>query len=329
MINTVYKLISPKHFEKVFQELEIKDNVIVRPTHLSICNADQRYYQGSRSPEILNEKLPMALIHEAIGEVIYDDTGTYKPKDKVILIPILPKEKDNIVDENYLESSLFKSSDCDGFMCDYISIKPDRLIKIPENSNLNLYSFTELITVAYQTIKRFEQYSNPNKNTIGVWGDGNLGYILSLLLKVLYPNSEIIIFGVNVDKLEMFSFADKTYLINEIPENLRIDHGFEAVGGLNSQDAINQIINIIKPKGTIALLGVSEHPIQLNTRKILEKGLVLYGTTRSSREDFKETLDLIQENPEVIDYLENIINKTMEFPAEIQKRRTKISQSVK
>ena len=72
MLNTVYRLVAPRRFEVAFKDIDLfGDEIIVRPTHLSICHADQRYYQGLRPAEILREKLPMALIHEGIGEVVY------------------------------------------------------------------------------------------------------------------------------------------------------------------------------------------------------------------------------------------------------------------
>lgn len=314
MINIIYRLVSPKLFEEVYGEInDLENEVIVRPTHLSICNADQRYYQGSRVPEVLNNKLPMALIHEGVGKVIKDGTGHFNVGDHVVMIPNIPIENDKVIAENYLTSSKFRSSGYDGFMEDYVSLKPDRLIKIPNNCNLNVLAFTELVTVSYQAILRFKKHSNKNKNIIGIWGDGNLGYITSLLLKIIFPNSKIIVFGVNDEKLEMFSFVDKTYKINEIPKDLTIDHAFEAVGGLNSQSAISQIIDLINPEGTISILGVSEYPIQINTRMILEKGLILFGTTRSGRKDFLGAINLFKENPKILEYLENIINETIEI----------------
>ena len=75
MINTVYQLVAPRRFEIKYSDIDLNNNkVIVRPTYLSICNADQRYYQGLRDAEILRKKLPMALIHEAIGEVVGVET---------------------------------------------------------------------------------------------------------------------------------------------------------------------------------------------------------------------------------------------------------------
>lgn len=49
MINTVYRLVAPRRFEIAFEDIDLfGDNAIVRPTNLSICNADMRYYLGTR-----------------------------------------------------------------------------------------------------------------------------------------------------------------------------------------------------------------------------------------------------------------------------------------
>ena len=54
MINQSYRLVAPKQIRIDFIDEAIDDkNVIVRPKYLSICAADQRYYQGWRKKEIL------------------------------------------------------------------------------------------------------------------------------------------------------------------------------------------------------------------------------------------------------------------------------------
>ena len=56
MLNTIYRLVSPRQFEAAFTDVDLRsDDVLVRPTNLSICNADQRYYQGTRSAKVLNK----------------------------------------------------------------------------------------------------------------------------------------------------------------------------------------------------------------------------------------------------------------------------------
>ena len=119
MINTVYRLRSPRRFEIAFEDIDMNAGVIVRPTHLSICNADQRYYQGTRDIKVLKEKLPMALIHEGIGQVVYDSTGAFQPGDRVVMVPNKPTENDEYIAENYLRTSKFCGSSMDGFMQEY------------------------------------------------------------------------------------------------------------------------------------------------------------------------------------------------------------------
>ena len=122
MLNTVYRLVAPRRFEIAFSDLNLfGGEVLVRPTHLSICNADQRYYQGTRDAAVLAKKLPMALIHEGVGRVVYDPTNTFAVGSRVVMIPNHPVEEDPYIAENYLRSSKFGGSSCDGFLQEYVS----------------------------------------------------------------------------------------------------------------------------------------------------------------------------------------------------------------
>ncbi len=313
MINTVYRLCAPRRFEIAFSDLDTTGGVIIRPTHLSICNADQRYYQGTRDIKVLKEKLPMALIHEAIGQVVYDNSGLFTPGDRVVMVPNIPTETDDYIAENYLRSSKFCGSSADGFMQEYYQITPERLVKLPPFIDLDVAAFTELVSVSMHAISRFQRIAHDRRETIGVWGDGNLAYITSLLLKKSLPDSEIHVFGINREKLSDFSFADGAHLTTEIPEGFRIDHAFECVGGNGSPVAIEQIIGVIRPEGTISILGVSEYPVPINTRMILEKGLRLFGTSRSGQEDFRRTVELYKEHPEIPIYLSRLVGNTVEI----------------
>ena len=156
MLNAVYQLKRPRQFEMIYKDITFDDkHVIVRPTHLSICNADQRYYQGNRPEEILKQKLPMALIHEGIGKVVHDPTGSFQVGDYVVMIPNLPCEQDEVIAENYLRSSRFRGSGTDGFMQEYVQTVPDRLVKLPDGINLTVAAFTEIVSVSYHAIDRF------------------------------------------------------------------------------------------------------------------------------------------------------------------------------
>ena len=310
MLNTVIKLTSPKEFETVFEELIYKsDEILVRPTYMSICAADQRYYQGKRKKEILDQKLPLALIHECIGEVINDSKGDFKSGERVVMIPNSPTEKNPVIKENYLRSSKFRSSSIDGFMQNIVAIKRDRVIPIKKIDN-EIATQLELTSVAMNALEAFQKKSHKNVERIGVWGCGSVGYIMALVLKSKYPNSKIIVVGNDPERLNYFSFADEIVFNNKIDSSFNIDHAFECVGGPNSEDAINQIIDVINPEGTICLLGVSEDPIDINTRMVLEKGITLVGNSRSSYDDFYKSVMLLQDK-KIQDYIHNIISETI------------------
>ncbi|WP_145358347.1 ribitol-5-phosphate dehydrogenase [Staphylococcus epidermidis] len=304
MINQVYQLTSPRQFEVTYNNVDIySDNVVVRPLYLSICAADQRYYTGSRDEQTLKKKLPMALIHEGVGEIVFDSKGIYEKGTKVVMVPNTPREKDSVIAENYLPSSYFKSSGYDGFMQDFLFFNHDRIVTLPENIDLSTISYTELVSVSLHAVSRFENKSISNRNSFGIWGDGNLGYITALLLRKLYPQAKIYVFGKTEYKLSHFSFVDKTFYIDSIPENLTFDHAFECVGGKGSQSAINQMIDYIYPEGSIALLGVSEMPVEINTRLVLEKGITLIGSSRSGTKDFQNVVDLYMKYPDILEKL--------------------------
>ncbi len=310
MLNTVYQLRRPRQFEVVFKQVELDArHLLIRPTHLSICHADQRYYQGLRPEEILRAKLPMALIHEGIGEVAYDPTGTFHIGDRVVMIPNLPVEQDGVIVENYLRSSLFRASSTDGFLQEYVQTVPDRVVLLPGGINPVVAAFTELVSVAYHALGRLFAASHERMGEVAVWGDGNLGYITALLLRYLRPQVRLSVVGVHEEKLSYFTFADQVVLVNQLKDDFTFDHAVECVGGSAASTAINQIIAHIRPQGSIALMGVTEELAPIHTRMILEKGLHLIGSSRSGRADFTGLLGLYGKYPQIVAYLENIVGE--------------------
>ena len=289
MLNRVYRLVEAHTIEPVSEYVEPSgDTVAVRPTHLSICNADQRYYQGKRSARVMAKKLPMALSHEGIGRVVFDPAGEFEPGTRVVMLP------------GY-----------DGFMQELCILPHRRVLALPEGIDLHVAAFTELVSVAVHAVTRFGNIAHARKDTIGVWGDGNLGFIVSLVLHLVYPEARIYVVGRNPYKLADFTFAHETFLSSGIPDQMLVDHAFECCGGEGSTSAIEQIIDHIRPEGSVGLMGVSEYPVPVNTRMVLEKGLRVFGSSRSGRADFEKTLQLHRDHPEMAEYLTALIGNVI------------------
>lgn len=313
MINRVYRLVAPKRFAICFLDQEIsEDRVYVKPTYLAICAADQRYYLGLRPKEVLDKKLPMSLIHEAIGEVIFDAKGEYKKGDRVVMIPNTPTLSSDIIKENYLPKTKFRSSGYDGFMQSAIPMRRDRIIKLADSVPNEVAAFTEMFSIPFSILDEFEKASHSIKESIGIWGDGNIGFVTALVVKNKYPNSKVYVIGKDKEKLNYFSFVDGIYDADELPEDFKVDHAFECCGGKFSENAINQIIDYIGPQGYIGLLGVSEQAPRINTRMVLEKGLTLMGSSRSGYVDFKRAASML-EDTKVSNYLNTIVSEIVEI----------------
>lgn len=294
MINHVYQLVSPKLFSVDYREIDTTDRVLIRPRYLSVCHADQRYFQGKRDLSVLRKKLPMALIHEACGVVVRDPTGTFQKGQTVVMIPNTPTRADEVVYENYAEGSYFLSSGHDGFMREFVDLPADRVVAY-HNVEERIAAITEFISVAVHASTRFDAIAHSRRDTIGIWGDGSLAYVLSCVLRSRFPESKIVVVGMDPHKLSLFTFVNKAYHKDMLPEDLKVDHAFECCGGEGSFYAIDEIIRRIRPQGSVMLMGVSENKVAINTRDVLEKGLTMVGSSRSGRADFELAVKLLEE----------------------------------
>ena len=313
MITRVYQLLRPYFFSVKYEDqaLTSEKQVIVRPNYLALCHADQRYYQGKRAAKVLQQKLPMALIHEACGVVVHDATGTYQVGDKVVMIPNQPPrdfERNTEFYENYVKGTHFLSSGFDGFMQEFVYLPVDRVVKYETIPDV-VAAITEFVSVGAHGARRFDQVAHSKRDRIVVWGSGSLAFVQATVLKAKFPQSKIIVVGKNHDKLQLFSFVDEVYELEEIPEGFTFDHAFECVGGDGTHSAYRDIIRYIAPQGTVIMMGVSETEVPLNTRDALEKGLTLVGSSRSGREDFELAVQLMSQE-KVSSRLRMIIHHT-------------------
>ena len=314
MINLQYSLVKPYVIETFFKDVQIEGNnhLIVRPNKLSICKADMRYYFGMRDAKVLKERLPMALIHEACGEVVYDPTGTYKKGQKVVLLPNKPGE-DEFYLENYRLDSMFRSSRADGFMQEVVKIRHEQVVPYEKELPDEVLSFTEFISVGVHAIDSFTKVSHQRKHHIAVWGDGALSYVICCLLKSKYPESKITVIGLHPAKLQYFTFVDEVKTVSQVEAKVQYDHTFECVGGQGAGNAVNQMIDTIQPEGTIMLLGVSEEPVPINTRMVLERGLTMQGRSRSTYEDFAEAVRIMTEDKVFLSRIRHMVSEVVDI----------------
>ena len=313
MIVLQYKLIKPFVIETTYNDISLseRDKVIVRPAFLSICKADMRYYFGQRDSGILKKRLPMSLIHEASGEVMYDPSGKLEKGQKVVLLPNIAG-KDEYYAENYRLDSLFRSSRADGFMQEMIALGHNFLAPYQKGLPDEVMAFTEFISVGIHAVESFARVSGKRRDHIAVWGDGALSYVVCSILKCIFPDTVITVIGINPAKLQYFTFTDQALMADQIPAGAQYDHCFECVGGTGSISTIRQMIDTIQPEGTMMLLVVSEDPVPVNTRMVLEKGLTIIGRSRSGKSDFLKAIELLETNSVFLGRMKHLISASIE-----------------
>lgn len=305
MFQTIYKVTSPGVIEEFIDSVDLdSSHTLVKVEYMAICKADIRYFLGNRDQNVLNHKYPLAPIHEAVGRVIKDPTGRFKPGDKVILIPNSVEQKylDTFENErckrkdlgnNYAIHSTFRSSTTDGFLKPFYIADPDLIVKYNESIPSNIAVFSELLSVSVAALRRIN--FNETKH-IAIFGDGILAYITYIVMTADHPDTKLTIYGIDESKLKMFKGVEtRTY--NDY-QGEKYDTMIEIVGGKYSADAINKMIDWATVGADLILMGVSEEKVPLNTRLVLEKGLSLKGVTRSDKKDFEHVAKLL-ENKEV------------------------------
>ncbi len=287
-----YKVTSPGVLEQFIENLDYQDKVLVSVERMAICKADIRYFLGNRDRYLLDHKYPLTPIHEAVGVVVKDSTGNFKPGDKVILIPnsidstlcpTCPHQRcfNEDMGNNYCPFATFRSSNADGFLRNFYACEPSLLVKYSPDVDPSVAVYSELLSVANAACRRID-FSKAKK--IAIFGDGIMAYVVYLAIRHIYKK-DLTIFGIDSSKLQMFKDA-KTLSINNYDDH-PFDTLIECVGGKFSETAINQMIDIAQVGADLILMGVSEGGANINTRKVLEKGLSIKGITRSTRQDFE------------------------------------------
>src|SRR3989338_2071326 len=307
---TKYMVVSPETIRTVEHIIdEVPDgHILVRPLLTGICQSDLRYYFGRRNPEVLKKRYPLCLLHEGIAEVV-ESNNKFKKGQKVVIIPNIPcyihkspadkcASCESHASENYCLDVKFMSSNCDGMAQTYFLQPAECALPVPETVPDEIAVLAELLTVTYRASI---EANITEKDKVAVFGCGPTGYLMAALLHFGKKIEKARLFIIDVSDKKLSHAKDFATTINadkeEMPREMSFDKAFECVGRQSSEIAIDNALKLLKPKGTLVLLGVSEEKRAVMTRVILDKGLTIKGTSRSPRQDYPPILSLMKNKP--------------------------------
>jgi len=279
-------------------------NLLLKPIVAGICGSEMLYFKGQKEREKLDSRLPMCLLHEGVAEVVGSGKRTkLKKGTRVIVNPLIPCGKCwacRNLGENMCQNSRFMAANADGLARTFFIYPEARVIPVPPSIPIEVAALSEPFSVA---VNACETAEIQKYEKVAVIGDGPIGYLLALAVSSVSNVSpeNLYFIGVIDEKLDLAS--DFALTLNSVKEKMRLnslngkmDVVFEAVGGMAHEITLNQAIGLLRPGGRCIVLGISKGKIPIMMTSIVNKGLILKGSTRSRMEHYHKVLRLLEDN---------------------------------
>jgi ribitol-5-phosphate 2-dehydrogenase (NADP+) len=313
---TAYRLTHPFRIEAEEGRVDAPGPgwVLLRPLRLGVCGSDLKLYAGARERAALLQKLPIALLHEGVAEVVAAGPGVDIPVgERVVPSPNIPctiAHPDRYGDpelacyacrpggagENYCMDGDFLSSNIDGMSRTAFLHPAACTIPIPRDVPESFAVLTEPLATV---LAGLEHASAAPEGRFLVIGNGTMGLLTLIALRSRWGagQHQVVMVGRHWD--ERAGAVEGLAIPVEDGENGvsaelngRIDVAFECVGGDSNADTLSLAVDMLRPGGTGVMFGPSESPLLFDTRKMIAKGLSIVGCNRALPRHFSEALAL-------------------------------------
>ena len=246
----------------------LRDNdVLVKIKVLAVCGSDVHYYvSGKIGSQVVQYPFPVG--HECAGivEQVGAAVSTSKPGDRIAIEPAMPcYECDQCLSGRPHTCRNLSFLGCpgqaDGSLSEYIVMPEHSCFPIPDQMTYDQAAISEPLAIGVYAVNR----SIPMEGAkIGILGFGPIG--MSVQLPAIAKGAEKVYATDKIDgRLKIARESGATYagnvnkkdVVKEIlelePQGL--DVIFECCG---QQDAIEQAFDLLKPGGTLMLIGIPE-----------------------------------------------------------------------
>ncbi len=304
-----------KEFEIVeIEEPASKDGkVIIDVLKTGICGSDIHYWVGGA---------PAGLVmgHEFSGKVVNPgDRVDLKVGDRVTALPISPCgecEACHNGEPQYCaktwNEAVGLSLGNPGGLTRRIAVRPDMVIKIPDNMSDEEGAMVEPTAVGLHAAHLGRIAVNDD---VLVIGGGIIGLVSAMFAK-LEGASRVVLTETNPErgkKAVTLGVADEWHDATDkdlVANMMELTHGgfdvvLECVG---NSPAVNSAFTMVKPGGTVVLVGVASDAIPTYTVMAVMKELVVQGAIGYTYNEFKSCIDLIADKKiDVMKFVDDIV----------------------
>ncbi len=327
---TVYRLTRPFRIEAFEEPMQGPGpgRVLLRPIRSGICGSDLKLYTGSRERSAILKKLPIALLHESVAEVVAVGQGVSLATGQHVVpspnIPCTIAHPDRFpspdkacyacrpggAGANYCTDGNFLSSNVDGMAQTAFLHPAGCTVAVPAKTSDALAVLTEPLATV---LAGLEHVSPRADSSFLVLGNGAIGIltVIALHATIGVRPHQIIMTGHHWDARSSIVEGLATPVGDDGSEpgaEFRdcVDVAFECVGGESNGQTLALAVEMLRPGGKGVMFGPSEGPLLFDTRKVIAKGLSLIGCNRALPRHFSEALRLATE-PRVAGLLERAL----------------------
>jgi L-iditol 2-dehydrogenase len=242
-------------------------DVLIRIKTVGVCGSDIHYYtEGRIGFQIV--QFPFIIGHEAAGVV--EKTGKkvkrLKPGQRIAIDPAVSCghcDQCKAGRENTCRKLLFLGcpKQLDGCLCEYVVLHEKCCFPIKDSMTFEQATLSEPLAIGVYSVERS---ALPAKANVAILGVGPIGMSVFHVLRTkkvgdIYVTDKIeerLAFSKKL-KPKWSGNPDRTDIVKEISniEPLLLDVVYECSG---NPEAINQGVQLLKPGGTLVLVGITE-----------------------------------------------------------------------
>ena len=278
------------------------NEVLIKIQAVGICGSDVHGFTGEsgrRTPG-------MVMGHEVAGKVVAHGALVQSPKigtsvaifNIIADVPPTPEEGDpSFLNKKMIGVNLAKK----GAMAEFITVPAENALPIPEGVPPEIGLLAEPVAVVSHAWRRLEEH-NINPQRVAIVGAGTIGLAAVLtagirkipklaVLDTIFEKTNRAISlggkGLHVDLQKPLSI---------IPQKLRRLLGGEAdtvVDAAGTEDSFALCLNLVKPGGSILLIGNLAKTVPLPLQDTVSKEISLIGTYAFNRRDFSFALSIL------------------------------------
>lgn len=278
------------------------DEVLIKVKSVGVCGSDMHYYRTGRiGSQVV--AFPFLLGHEFAGEIVKTGEGvtSLKTGDRVAVDPAMSCghcDQCNAGREHTCRNLTFLGNpgQSDGCMKTHIIMPAKTCFVLPDNLNFDDGMLCEPFSIGIYAAK---SYGDVKGKDVGIIGYGPIGMSTHFALKAYGVGSVAVSEKLDY-RLDFARKFDADVLVNPLKEDLlecinenyknQLDVVFECCG---QQDAVAQAIEMLKPGGTLMIVGIPEFDVWHFPVDQLRRKEITIKNVRRQNECMQDAIDML------------------------------------